>query len=63
MTSHTIYRVIRVDIEFDPETTSIEEAETKAIEQVIAEAESNALYNGNVKGVVVTDVSDCGRPA
>lgn len=63
MTSHTIYRVIRVDLEFDPETTSVEEAETKAIEQVIAEAESNALFNGNVNGVVVTGVSNCGRPA
>lgn len=57
----TAYRTIRIDGEYDPKQTDSEKAVSEAVEQVVAEARSNALYNGENNGVTVTDVTDCGE--
>lgn len=60
-TPFTTYRTIRIDGEYNPEQTDAEKAVSEAVEQVVAEARSNALYNGEINGVTVTDVTDCGE--
>lgn len=58
----TIYRVIRIDGQFDTDKTeSAEDAVAEAMTQVISEALSNAQYNGEVNGVQITDITDCGE--
>ena len=61
MESISIYRVIRIDLRYDPSVKTQEEAADEATEQVMAEARSNALFNGEQNGVEVTDVTDCGE--
>lgn len=57
----TAYRVIRIDGTYDTNETDLETAIEDAVEMVIAEAKSNALYNGEQDGVSVEDVTDCGE--
>lgn len=58
----TIYRVIRIDGQFDTDKTeSAEDAVAEAMTQVISEALSNAQYNGEVNSVQITDITDCGE--
>ncbi len=56
-----IYRIIRIDAEFDPKQTSQEDAANEAIERCMAEAASNGLYEGLLNGVKINDVTDCGE--
>ena len=60
-TSFSIYRVVRIDGTYDADQKSLNEAADEAISMVIAEAKSNALYNGEQDGVSVSDVEDCGE--
>ncbi len=59
----TLYRVVRIDASYDPSVTSREAAIDEAVSQVVAEARSNAQYNGEQDGVEVIDVTDCGESA
>ena len=57
----SIYRVIRIDLEYDDTFTDKDAATDNAVSMVVAEAKSNADYNGFVDDVRVTDVVDCGE--
>lgn len=56
MKQFTAYKIIRVDGQYDPEITNEKDAVNLALEQVIAEAKSNAQFNGKQDGVQVDDV-------
>lgn len=61
MQTFTIYRVIRIDAEYNPDRTTRENAEETAVDKVIADA--NAHLHTVEDGTQVTSVENCGFPA
>lgn len=57
----TMYRTVRLDCEYDPAETTLEKARESAIGSFLAEARSNASFNGEQEGVSINDVVDCGE--
>ena len=60
MKSFSIYRIIRIDGEYDEGMHDAATAASEAVEHALSEASSNVQYNGTVNGVKVTDITDCG---
>lgn len=56
-----MYRTVRLDCEYDPAKTTLEEARKSAVESFLAEARSNASFNGEQEGVSINDVVDFGE--
>lgn len=56
-----MYRTVRLDCEYDPAETTLEKARDGAIGSFLAEARSNASFNGEQEGVSINDVVDCGE--
>ena len=63
MKPFSLYRIIRIDGQYDPAAVSEQEAGAAALESFLAEARSNAMYNGEQDGMEITDITDCGESA
>ena len=55
----TIYRIIRIDGEFNPERMSTEEAFDYAITKVVSDAKAHMHTIEN--GLQITGIQDCGE--
>ena len=63
MKEFSIYRVLRIDGQYDESRHDLRSATAEAVEHALSEAHSNVQYNGEVNGVTVTDITDCGKSA
>lgn len=61
MKPFTLYRIVRIDGQYDPSVTDEHNAKEAALESFLAEANSNALYNGEQDGVRINEITDCGE--
>lgn len=61
MIPFTTYHTIRIDGQYDPKKCDVETAVRNAVQQTLAEADSNMKYNGETDGWEVTQVVDCGE--
>lgn len=57
----TIYRIVRIDAEYDPEVLDEKTAEENAVAEVMEAAASATGHKDN--DLHVTDVTDCGESA
>ena len=61
MKSFTTYITVRIDGQYDPSRIDMEEAIETAVDRVIAEAQSNAEFDGDDEGLEITDIVNCGK--
>lgn len=55
----TVYRTVRIDLEYDPARTDIDSAREQAVEKVFSDARAHIHTAEN--GVRITDITDCGE--
>lgn len=55
----TIYRTVRIDLEWDPKKTDIDSAREQAVAKVFSDARAHMHTVEN--GVLITDITDCGE--
>lgn len=61
MKPFTTYITVRIDGQYDPSRIDVEDAVETAIDRVIAEAQSNAEFDGDDEGLEITDIVNCGE--
>ena len=61
MKPFTTYITVRIDGQYDPSRIDVEDAIETAVSRVIAEAQSNAEFDGDNEGLEITDVINCGE--
>ena len=57
----TTYITVRIDGQYDPSRIDVEDAIETAVSRVIAEAQSNAEFDGDNEGLEIADVINCGE--
>ena len=61
MKPFTTYITVRIDGQYNPSRIDVEDAVETAVSRVIAEAQSNAEFDGDNEGLEITDVINCGE--
>lgn len=61
MKPFTTYITVRIDGQYDPSRIDVEDAIETAVSRVIAEAQSNAEFDGDNEGLEIADVINCGE--
>ena len=61
MKPFTTYITVRIDGQYNPSKIDVEDAVETAVSRVIAEAQSNAEFDGDNEGLEITDVINCGE--
>ena len=61
MKPFTTYITVRIDGQYDPSRIDVEDAVETAVSRVIAEAQSNAEFDGDNEGLEITDIVNCGE--
>lgn len=61
MKPFTTYITVRIDGQYDPSRIDVEDAVETAVSRVIAEAQSNAEFDGDNEGLEITDIINCGE--
>ena len=61
MKPFTTYITVRIDGQYNPSRIDVEDAVETAVSRVIAEAQSNAEFDGDNEGLEITDIINCGE--
>ena len=61
MKPFTTYITVRIDGQYNPSKLAVEDAIETAVSRVIAEAQSNAEFDGDNEGLEIADVINCGE--
>lgn len=61
MKPFTTYITVRIDGQYNPSKIDVEDAVETAVSRVIAEAQSNAEFDGDNEGLEITDIINCGE--
>ena len=61
MKPFTTYITVRIDGQYNPSRIDVEDAVETAVSRVIAEAQSNAEFDGDNEGLEIADVINCGE--